>query len=120
MKNPGQENHYRQENPSNNNFKKQYLSSRYKLFLFLLLLFILAAVFLQVYQYVQLSRKNIELEELKEERNSLKTDTAYLRLEISRLMSLERIERIARKELGMERPEEVNYITINSNEEEKD
>lgn len=51
-----------------------------------------------------------EIEELKRKLLSIHSKNRYLRSKTSKLKSLDRIERIARKKLKMIKPEEINYI----------
>lgn len=99
--------------------KERANSTNFKLLLLVscLVLLVLGGVFLQIYQYVRLSEKNLEIEELKEKRNQLKTEAAHLRLEASRLVALDRIEERAIENLGMEAPTEINYIALSEQEE---
>jgi cell division protein FtsL len=90
----------------------------YLLVIVVIVALLVTLVLLHINQYAQLSRKNLEIERLKEKRNKLKSDVAHLQLEVSSLMSLKRIERIATEELGMKRPEEINYLSLDNNKEE--
>jgi cell division protein FtsL len=90
------------------------------MFFYSFLLFLVGIVFIiYINQYVQISRLNFQIEKLKEQRDELKTKKAYLQLEISSLKSLERIEEIAKNELGMAEPAEINYIVMAEPEDNK-
>ena len=88
---------------------------KYLLLIIFIIVCMLVMILLHINQYAQLSRKNLQIEKLKEKRNQLKTETAHLRLKVSKLMSLERIERIAKEDLNMKHPEEINYVVLKDN-----
>lgn len=51
--------------------------------------------------------------------NDLKTEHERLRLEITRLTSLDRIEKVARAQLGMRDPEEIQFVALVPSERQK-
>ena len=53
---------------------------------------------------------------LQQELTRLERETARLKLEVSRMESLDRIEQVARTELGMAAPDEVRAVLINTPE----
>ena len=63
--------------------------------------------------YVQVSNRNFEIEQLKEEKRQLESKRSQIELEIARNRSIKRIERVALNELNMERPDNVEYIVLN-------
>ncbi|GAB6100365.1 hypothetical protein JCM16358_22440 [Halanaerocella petrolearia] len=83
-----------------------------------IIVLIVILILIHINQYVQLSRKNLKVEKLKEKRNRLKSENAHLQLKISNLMSLERIEEVAKEELGMKEPDQVHYVVLD-NEQKK-
>ncbi|WP_156801228.1 cell division protein FtsL [Halobacteroides halobius] len=106
-----------QQNKSQSPKKKNRLKS------IILVVFMIAIIVLliliHVNQYVKLARRNFKIESLKEKINQLKSEKAHLQLKISRLISLDRIERIAKQELNMKEPENVNYIVLNQTKDDK-
>lgn len=90
------------------------------MFFYSFLLFLIGVVFIiYINQYVQVSRLNFQVEKLEEQRDKLKTEKAYLQLEISSLKSLRRIEKIAKDDLGMAEPDEINYIIVEEPQDKK-
>ncbi|GAB6137106.1 cell division protein FtsL [Halanaerobaculum tunisiense] len=75
-------------------------------------------ILIHINQYVQLSRKNVQLEQLKEKKNQLKSEKAHLQLKISNLMSLDRIEKRAKQELGMKEPQQIQYVKVASSQDD--
>jgi len=104
--------HKVRQKQDNNTFKLMFFYS--------FLLFLVGVVFIiYINQYVQVSRLNFQVERLEEQRDELKTEKAYLQLEISSLKSLQRIEEIAKNELGMAEPKDINYIVMAEPKENK-
>lgn len=69
-------------------------------------------VIVYINQYVRLSRSNYRLERLESQRSQLKNHNIHLELQISQLKSLDRVEEIAKRDLGMVRPDKINYIVL--------
>jgi len=104
--------HKVRQKKDNNTFKLMFFYS--------FLLFLIGVVFIiYINQYVQVSRLNFQVEKLEEQRDKLKTEKAYLQLEISSLKSLRRIEKIAKDDLGMAEPDEINYIIVEEPQDKK-
>jgi len=110
MKNHNRGSYYYSEEEGDTSSGRRNL--KYLLLFIFVIICMLIMVLLHINQYAQLSRKNLQIEELKEKRNQLKTETAHLRLQVSKLISLERIERRAKKNLNLKHPEEINYVVL--------
>ncbi|MCK8817328.1 septum formation initiator family protein [Natroniella sulfidigena] len=105
---------------SSKNNKQQGYTLKYMLIGGLIIFSIVLFWIVYINQYVQISRKNLRIETLQEERQSLKRDKLYLQLQISRLQSLNRIEEVAKDELNMVKPQEVNYLALEGDKEQED
>lgn len=75
-------------------------------------LLLLLGVLFYVWQHIQVVRTGYEIERLREERAALLQRNREMTLEIGRLTSLRRVEELARKRLGMVRPEPGQVILV--------
>ena len=90
-----------------------------KMWITIFIIFIIVLFFIMyINQYVQISRKSFMVEKLQDKKRKLQSKKEHLQLKIAELKSLDRVERIAKEELNMEQPDNINYIVINSNESE--
>jgi len=63
-----------------------------------------------VSRYGAVARVGYQVAELQADLTSLRAENERLKMEVDRLLSLERVERIATTRLGMRRPEEVRLV----------
>jgi cell division protein FtsL len=73
---------------------------------------VLVVILFYVWQHVQVVRLGYEVEYLAGERAALVQQQKELRLEVARLMSLRRVEEIARGQLGLTSPKSGQVIVI--------
>lgn len=73
---------------------------------------VLVVVLFYVWQHVQVVRLGYEVEYLAGERDALIQQQKELRLEVARLMSLRRVEEIARGQLGLTSPKSGQVIVL--------
>lgn len=73
---------------------------------------VLAVVLFYVWQHIQVVRLGYQVEYLAGERTALIQQQKELRLEVARLMSLRRVEEIARGQLGLTSPQSGQVVTI--------
>lgn len=77
------------------------------------IIFFIASLFiLYLYQSIQYAELSYELQMNKMELEELRKENQHLVLERSRLATIERIERIAHKELGMHHPSEIEFVHL--------
>ncbi|MCK8827134.1 septum formation initiator family protein [Natroniella acetigena] len=110
MKNKGYQ-QKRVQRSSKNNKQKKY-TFKYMVVGGIIISLIVLFLVLYINQYVQISRKNLRVETLEEERQQVKRDKLYLQLQISRLQSLARIEEVAKDEFNMVEPNEIHYLVL--------
>ncbi len=67
---------------------------------------------LYIWQYTKMVEVKLRLEQLEKKRQSIETSNAVVAAEISKLTALDRIERIAREELGMVVPKRLCYLPM--------
>ncbi|WP_408955838.1 FtsB family cell division protein [Natroniella sp. ANB-PHB2] len=101
----------RAQRSSKNNSQKNH-TFKYMIIGGLITSLIVLFLVLYINQYVQISRKNLRLEALEEEKQQVKRDELYLQIQISRLQSLARIEEVAKDEFNMVEPGEINYLML--------
>lgn len=89
-----------------------YLPRRVRLVLVGLVLLIFCTGILVVYLYAQTLVAGYRLNEMKKEINDLNTQTQMLSENIARLSSLERVEKVAKAELGMIKPDLSQMILV--------
>ncbi|MGM0502604.1 MAG: cell division protein FtsL [Bacillota bacterium] len=89
--------------------------TNFKTMLTIILIILVIVLFFIMYinQYVQISRKSLMVEKLEDEKRQLESKQEHLQLKIAELKSLDRVEKIAKEELNMEQPDNINYIVIN-------
>lgn len=68
---------------------------------------------LYINKYVEMNKLNLQMSQVEKEIQTLKAERQKLKLRISQYKSLDRIERIAKNELGMVNADEVTYISMN-------
>jgi len=73
---------------------------------------VLLGVLFYVWQHIQVVRLGYEIEQLQGERIALLRREKELRVDLSRLKSLRRVEEIARRQLGLTTPASGQVITI--------
>lgn len=111
---------YGQSNKSSDGDSNNKITN-FKTMLVIIFIICIIVLFFIMYinQYVQLSRKSFMVEKLEDKKRDLESKKEHLQLKIARLKSLDRVERIAKQELNMEEPDNINYIVIDLNEEHK-
>jgi len=77
-----------------------------------IILFILGAVFLRVWQEMQVVKIGYKLEQLQRQYDGLLNQERILLSKRNSLMSLERVEEIANEKLGLVRPSKENLIFV--------
>ncbi|MFO7819239.1 MAG: cell division protein FtsL [Halanaerobacter sp.] len=111
---------YSQSNKSADNDSDDKITNLKTMLVIIFIISIIILFFIMyISQYVQLSRKSLMVEKLEDKKRRLESKKEHLQLEIARLKSLNRVERIAKQELNMEEPDNINYIVIDSSEEHK-
>ncbi|MGM0369216.1 MAG: cell division protein FtsL [Bacillota bacterium] len=103
---------------SSANTKNKITNSKTMLVIMLIIFIIVLFFIMYINQYVQISRKSLAVEKLEDEKRNLESKKDHLQLKIARLRSLERVERIAKGDLNMEEPDNINYIVLDSIESE--
>ncbi|HWT80285.1 MAG TPA: cell division protein FtsL [Candidatus Methylomirabilis sp.] len=73
---------------------------------------VLVGALLYVWQHIHVVRLGYEIEQLRERQASLVQESKVLRLEMGQLRSLKRVEEIARKRLGMTKPQPGQVVLI--------
>src|SRR5690554_4100479 len=75
-------------------------------------LLVLSLALLVVYRYGELNHLNMELRQMEATRDSLMDEQRHLELTMAKLTNLERLEKIALEELGMQYPDpgQVQYL----------
>jgi cell division protein FtsL len=79
-------------------------ASRDLLFFFLLVAFLVAGAGLYAWPHLELRRTGIETERMQRERDRLREENRKLRLEKAALEDLRRVETIAERQVGLQRP----------------
>ncbi len=79
-------------------------TSRDLLFFFLLVAFLVAGAGLYAWPHLELRQTGIETERMQRERDRLREENRKLRLERAALQDLRRIETIAERQVGLQRP----------------
>ncbi len=87
-------------------------ASRDLLFFFLLVAFLVAGAGLYAWPHLELRQTGIETERMQRERDRLREENRKLRLERAALQDLRRVETIAEKQVGLERPAAENVFVI--------
>jgi cell division protein FtsL len=77
-----------------------------------LVLVLSAFGFVFVWQRVQVIKTGYEIEALKKERDALRTTNKSLLIETATLTSPERVEAIARKNIGMRQPQDEQLVMV--------
>lgn len=81
--------------------------------LYLLATILLSLMFsLYIWQYTKMVEVRLQIRTLIGRCESLETNNAVLRAEISKLTALERIEKVARQDLGMVDPTRLRYLPV--------
>jgi cell division protein FtsL len=89
------------------------------MFAIIFIIFVIVLFFIMyINQYVQISRKSLAVEKLEDKKRDLESQKDHLQLKIAKLKSLERVERIAKRDLNMQEPDKINYIVLDSTESE--
>ncbi|MBM7557941.1 cell division protein FtsL [Halanaerobacter jeridensis] len=107
----------RSQNRLSTNSSNKITNSKTMLMIIFIIFVIVLFFIMYINQYVQLSRKSFMVEKLEDKKRKLESKKEHLQLKIAKLKSLERVERIAKQELNMEQPDNINYIVINAKEE---
>ena len=102
------------KNNSNNNSPNRVTNLKAMLVIVFIIFIIVLFFIIYINQYVKLSRKNIMVEKLEDKKRKLESKKEHLQLKIAELKSLDRVERIAKEELNMKQPDNINYIVIDS------
>ncbi len=68
-------------------------------------------------QYSQVVAVNYQIQQTSKELDALQEERQHLQIEVKRLSSLERIEAIAKNELGLQYPENRQWLLISSVED---
>ncbi len=93
--------------------RKFRLLKRVSPMLVVMVVFVIAAVFAILLEQVMLAQSGFKMAKLQQKIEKAETKHAELVLEAAKLSSSERIERFAISDLGMVRPERVEYIMAN-------
>lgn len=84
--------------------------------MFVVALILIATLFaVQISQVVNITHLSYKTDELENKLNSLEESNKKLEIEVTKKISLSKIEKIAKSELGMVEAEEIKYIAINDN-----
>lgn len=81
---------------------------------------IVSLLIFYLFQSIQYTELSYQLQQSKVELEVLRKENHQLDLEMARLSALDRIERVARRELGMLDPKEMEYLVLHQQEYEKD
>ncbi|HKL76132.1 MAG TPA: septum formation initiator family protein [Halanaerobiales bacterium] len=85
---------------------------------FVVVLIIIGSLFaIQISQAVTITHLSYKTEELETRLNSLKEKNKKLEIEVTKKISLRKIEKIAKNDLGMVEAKEVKYVAINNQED---
>lgn len=82
-------------------------------------LLIILMVFLYVWTHIDIINRGYEIEGLLTRKKELEKANMFLTIEISSLTSLDRIEKRAKNEFGLSKPEPGQVITVKSNRSAK-
>jgi cell division protein FtsL len=92
-------------------------TSRDLLFFFLLVAFLVAGAGLYAWPHLELRQTGIETERMQRERDRLREENRKLRLERAALQDLRRIETIAEKQVGLQRPAAEDVFVVETPKE---
>ncbi len=92
-------------------------SKKYKLFLYIIILFVLAIIY--VWERVELDAVSLNTTRLKEEKSSLISFNEILKAEIGNKTRFESIEKIAKNKLGMDFPGKNSVTLVIDNTDKK-
>ncbi|MCK8823680.1 cell division protein FtsL [Fuchsiella alkaliacetigena] len=98
--------------------KKSTLLNRKKSVLYMFVYALLIGIIvvfgiLYINKYVKINQTATEINKLQREVEVLEEKKRTMQLEISSSKSLKRIEKVAKEELGMVEPKQVNYLSLN-------
>jgi cell division protein FtsL len=92
-------------------------SKRFRFADFLVVVLFLGAMgFIHVYQQALIAQNGIDIARLNHDIKDETKAGKHLKIQQTLLQSPERVERLAKKELGMTKPEKVNYIVLTAAE----
>ena len=97
--------------PSQNN--KSNKTSLYMIGYALIIGIIVIFGILYINKYVEMNKMNLEISQIQKEIHVLEDKKQELQLRISQHKSLDRIEKIAKTDLGMVKPKKINYVSMN-------
>lgn len=81
---------------------------------FVVALIVIACLFaIQISQVVTITHLSYKTEELENKLNSLEEKNKNLEIEVTKKISLGKVEKIAKNKLGMVEAENIKYVTIN-------
>lgn len=80
---------------------------------------IVALLILYLFQSMQFTELSYQLQQSKEELETLRKENFQLELEVANLSALDRIERIARDDLGMLDPNQMKYVVLHPRDYER-
>lgn len=81
---------------------------------FAIALILIATLFaFQIFQVVTITHLSYQTEDLESKLNSLEKSNEKLELEVTKKISLSKIEKIAKNDLGMVEAKEIKYVAIN-------
>ena len=99
-----------------NNVKKERQNSALLVFSFIIFTFMIALIlFAYIGQSLQITQLNYTLTEQKQALEKIEQENHQLNLELARSTSLARVERIARAQLHMVEPLEIEVVVLNKN-----
>ncbi|WP_078809022.1 septum formation initiator family protein [Selenihalanaerobacter shriftii] len=97
-------------NKQKNNSNTLLFMSGYALIILIIVIFGI----LYINKYVEMNKINLQMNQVQSKIKDLEEEKQKLKLNLSQYKSLDRIENIAKVELGMVEPKQVKYISMNS------
>lgn len=97
------------------NEKNEAKENKKFIFVFIVALILIGSILaVQISQMVTITHLSYKTEELENRLNTLQNKNQDLEIEITKKISLNKIEKIAKNELGMVKAEKIKYIALNS------
>ena len=96
------------------NDKKSEKSNSFMSLYIVFVIFIGLLLALHISHTVKITHLSYKVEELEGQLKNLKSENHQLQLKTAKKLSLKNIESIARNELGMEEPDKIRYISLNT------
>ncbi|SDC35247.1 cell division protein FtsL [Candidatus Frackibacter sp. WG12] len=108
------ENHRKDSNNNQADSKESWFNRTFIYMISYALLIGIIAIFgiLYINKYVEMSKINSRITQVQNRIENLKTNKRKAKLKIAQHKSLDRIERIAKNDLGMVEPDKVNFISM--------